>query len=302
MRNHPLNCEASHSAKMYVADKTSEKLYPDDAPNLVPIRVNGDGNCLPCSASLLAFGDQKYYKEMRARIVIELATHEEYYLNSQNLGADLDEKGPKNLAKMYCQHSSHCNTAQLDEESVKKIFRLEVCDVAIDKVWMSIWELHAIASIFRKKVTSIYPKMSSVFPNVTPTQESCVRSELHRTLHPRESSISSDTVPHPAIMWTRMGKVGPGELWSTNHFVPCLPNTGTTEHSGTRPHCWSEREPDESKAPKMEPPKSSRTSNSASGSRKRSKGTTTSEQKTAGTPDIRGFFQNFAFQKKPKMD
>ena len=220
---YPLQHDDSLDAKFYEPDKSASKLFPQDTPKLVPIAVGGDGNCLPRSASLLAFGNQNQHEELRARIVVELAAHEEFYLESKNLGADLQGLGPTDLAKNYCQHSPHCQTSQLDAESVRSIFRQEVCSVAKKGVWMSIWEVHAIASILGKRLMSIYPQLTSIYPNLSKDSESSVRSELHRTLLPRESSSSPEAVPLPAIMWTRMGGLRPGEIWATDHFVPCLP-------------------------------------------------------------------------------
>jgi hypothetical protein len=66
-------------------DKVSMDLFPDqDFPDLVPVRVAGDGNCLPRSASMLIFGDQQHHLEMRVRMACELALNKEFYLNNEN--------------------------------------------------------------------------------------------------------------------------------------------------------------------------------------------------------------------------
>ena len=48
---------------------------PDDAPPFLPVRIYGDGNCLPRCASLMAYGTQDHYNEMRILIALELAIH-----------------------------------------------------------------------------------------------------------------------------------------------------------------------------------------------------------------------------------
>ena len=83
----PLECK-TFDAKQYAADQSSLSLYPDDAPELVPIEVYGDGNCLPRSASIFESGSQTHHEEMRTRIVVKLAAHGNHYLDSNNLDND----------------------------------------------------------------------------------------------------------------------------------------------------------------------------------------------------------------------
>ena len=49
--------KAFNPSRMKV-DEISLDLYPQDVPQLLPIDVYGDGNCLPRCGSVLAFGDE----------------------------------------------------------------------------------------------------------------------------------------------------------------------------------------------------------------------------------------------------
>ena len=54
-------------------DAVSLPLKPDDAPpHHFPVWVLGDGNCLPRTLSILAFGHPENFVEMRMRIIAEL--------------------------------------------------------------------------------------------------------------------------------------------------------------------------------------------------------------------------------------
>jgi hypothetical protein len=48
----------------------------------LPAIVEGDGNCLPRSASVACFGTETAHEEIRTRIGIEMALHKEQYINN----------------------------------------------------------------------------------------------------------------------------------------------------------------------------------------------------------------------------
>ena len=64
-------------------DKTAETLLASHytQENAKPILTRGDGNCLFNAASLAICGSDKLSIELRVRTVIELAAHQNYYLN-----------------------------------------------------------------------------------------------------------------------------------------------------------------------------------------------------------------------------
>ncbi|GFS09772.1 LOW QUALITY PROTEIN: hypothetical protein ElyMa_003044900 [Elysia marginata] len=71
--------------KKDVVDSPAMKILLDATPDfqehLLPVKIFGDGNCVPRSLSLLSFGDQDQHQEIRCRIVIELATNFHDFLN-----------------------------------------------------------------------------------------------------------------------------------------------------------------------------------------------------------------------------
>ena len=70
-----LNCYSNINT-----DRISSQLYPLDASvDHLPIQVYGDGNCFYGSLSLLVFGHDKFYKEMRVRVVFEMVSNLKLY-------------------------------------------------------------------------------------------------------------------------------------------------------------------------------------------------------------------------------
>ena len=83
--------------------------YPNDLVGRIPVSVIADGNCLPRSGSVLAFGSEAFHFEIRCRIIIELVKNKRCYLDvkEMNKGISLpsDEAGP--LSKhIQCSRSS----------------------------------------------------------------------------------------------------------------------------------------------------------------------------------------------------
>eukprot|EP00745_Piridium_sociabile_P030649 TRINITY_DN50875_c0_g1_i4.p1 TRINITY_DN50875_c0_g1~~TRINITY_DN50875_c0_g1_i4.p1 ORF type:complete len:932 (+),score=185.05 TRINITY_DN50875_c0_g1_i4:61-2856(+) len=212
-----VECSNSLQVEHYHSDAKSVELYPEDAPDLVPVEIFGDGNCLPRSASLLMCETQNSHQEMRARIVVELAAHENFYLDNRNLqgtpplSQTLDLTSNSCMTKSYAVYSDHFCMQPLNFDSIKDIFRREVCTATVPGSEMGIWQLHAVASILRRPLVSIYPSFVS----------HSVRKDLHRQIQPRIMDDKSAVVP--AIMWTRLGSDLPENVWRPNHFVVCLP-------------------------------------------------------------------------------
>lgn len=89
-------------AESYVTDTESLALYPEDSPPLLPIKIYGDGNCLPRSGSVLAFGTEQNHTELRARMTCELALNAEVYLKDSFLSTGHRVNDCK---KLYAQYS-----------------------------------------------------------------------------------------------------------------------------------------------------------------------------------------------------
>ena len=93
--------------KDYNLDAKAADLYQSDRPNLCPVTIHGDGNCLPRCASLLASATQELHVEMRVRIVSELCSNEDFYLNNDSLRGDASHLELVSLTVEY-RNASPC--------------------------------------------------------------------------------------------------------------------------------------------------------------------------------------------------
>ena len=67
-------------------DEIAKQLMPPDSnPELVPVTVIGDGNCLFWSISLVLFGDEDHHCELRVRSSVELACNIHAYMKQDTI-------------------------------------------------------------------------------------------------------------------------------------------------------------------------------------------------------------------------
>ena len=138
-------------------------LVPDDiisSCHLTPVQVTGDGDCLPRSGSVLVFGDENHPMEMRARIAIELATHEDEYLDHSFLkqGTNLTDKKAKILPTSFTMYSDHYMPGRrITKRVIREVFRKEVRKVGELRSFMGIWQLFALSNVLMKPIYSVYP-------------------------------------------------------------------------------------------------------------------------------------------------
>ncbi|WAR23449.1 LOW QUALITY PROTEIN: hypothetical protein MAR_037118 [Mya arenaria] len=102
----------------------------------LPVCVQGDGNCLPRSGSILAFGDEDHHTEIRCRIVIEMVTNIHLYLSVEYL-----QKGAGNLGKeaKHLVHTYSMFTEQYVPEKrlvPRNIYKKEVLETCKNKTYM----------------------------------------------------------------------------------------------------------------------------------------------------------------------
>lgn len=122
-------------------DGDALNLYPADVEQssvIYPVAVTGDGNCLPYTGSVLAFGQENYGQEMRVRIVFELAIHKDLYLSNEHLRAGLAEDGTINdFPIAFAMYSEKCVPGiLLNKETVTEIYQNEVIDACNDKSYI----------------------------------------------------------------------------------------------------------------------------------------------------------------------
>ena len=190
--------------------------YPDDVPYckaLYPSKVPADGNCLPSCGSVFGYGFPNFSNEVRLRILCELVLHENKYLNNEFLLAGLsDTVRDRNLVRAYAQYSDMWVPGmRLNEDTIKSIYRMELHKIKINHSFMGIWQIHALSSVLKIPIFSVYPKKG--VPSVC--------QHLNRLVMPRLGKQIS--IPR-YILWTstRTDEMV-HEYWNPNHFVPCLP-------------------------------------------------------------------------------
>ena len=120
-------------------DLPSLELYPIDfSPHWIPYKNRPDGNCLYRAASQAVWGNEEGHTEMRIRVAIEMAVHEDKYLDSEYLSRGMEEQNPEmlscgdhverkkcqeNMASNYCQYLSTYKASKLTKEEIQHHYR-----------------------------------------------------------------------------------------------------------------------------------------------------------------------------------
>jgi len=116
-------------------DQKTMDIYPDDVQQTYvtfPVSVKADGNCLPYSGSVLAFGKDSHATEIRVRIIIEQALNEQYYLDQTNLEKGLKESPRYDIKKTFAMHSDEYRhgTDHLNvQTTIQQIYQREVMKI-----------------------------------------------------------------------------------------------------------------------------------------------------------------------------
>ena len=191
-----------------------------DAPNLIPISIFGDGNCLPRTLSTGIFGSDNQYIEMRLRILIEGVLHTERYLHQRYmaLGASRKYKKTKNLATVYAQYSKYMTPfpprveGETDYvrnlkvmECLRQTFEKELFAIRKPGEYMSMWQLFQAANCINRPIRVFFPRRGS----------DDFRADFNRMVKPWDPRYRNREPL--VIMWTPT--VEDGEV---NHFVPLL--------------------------------------------------------------------------------
>ena len=141
-------------------DMNALALMPDDIPeDLFPVDIQADGNCLVHCGSLAAFGSQDFTYEMRVRCAIEMILHEEEYLNADFLSRGLETTRAQ--AHEWAQYSRDyippAAVQKLGPEQCRIIYRREIISLLTDKMFCGLWQVYALASVLKAKISSVYP-------------------------------------------------------------------------------------------------------------------------------------------------
>ncbi|VDH99491.1 Hypothetical predicted protein [Mytilus galloprovincialis] len=204
-------------------DKLSLDIWPQDEPQKhilkYPVCVKGDGNCLPRAGSVLANGNEESHLEVRTRMVIEIVTHEDVYLDEYylNRGTTGEDKHIVNNLVMYSD--SYIAGDRITPAVARRILREDTFNFAKLGAYGNAWLIFALSSILKCSLFAIYPQKGNPV----------VRSHLNREVCPRMTK-SSDVV---YLMWTSTRtKEMRDEHWIPNHFVPVLPLQSNDQEKG----------------------------------------------------------------------
>lgn len=108
-----------------IVDNVSLQLFPEKdqfCSGFQPVRVYGDGNCLPRTGSLYAFGDEHHHNEIRCRIVLEMCVNIKFYTLKEN--------------KVYAQYSQEYDPGKtMNNDEFIKVFKRTVVSFANPGAW-----------------------------------------------------------------------------------------------------------------------------------------------------------------------
>lgn len=183
-------------------DSYSQGLVPTTkASAYVALNTTGDGNCFFRAASILAFGHEHKHEEMRLRIIVELATNSEFYLQDKD-----NERRIAAQEQVFVQKSEKKNV-KIDRNILKTEFEIDVLTTASPSTRASDWHLQALGTVLNRLVQSVFPECGTVE----------TREYYDAVFVPRRCDPEKDRV---TIMWTRTGD--DTTPFIPNHFVPLI--------------------------------------------------------------------------------
>ncbi|XP_056020048.1 uncharacterized protein LOC125678236 isoform X3 [Ostrea edulis] len=203
----------------FVADAVANylpKTIPHELTSALPVLIFGDGNCLPRSASVLAFGNETNHEEIRVHIIVELVKNIRHYLNPNYLGkgVEAEDREKQNICVTYAMFSDLFTPGEkLTPLSIERIYQKEILQICQRNTFMGIWQICALSTVLKTRIYSIYPKLGAMLCQKT----------LNRYIDPvgmtNQSTISC------GILWTSNRHLTE-DNWVPNHFVPLIPVTG----------------------------------------------------------------------------
>ena len=190
-------------------DRYSNRILPCDIPNhplLFAKKIYGDGNCLARCGSMLAFGTEEHFVELKVRMIVELVQNEQLYLDNDYLKVGHHDRS--NYAKNFAMCSPQVGRETLvDDSDIRLVFQREVFEYRKPGVYAGMWQLFALSNVLKTNLFSAYP-MGYGYN---------VRGDYHRMIIPHTDSSSI-----VYIMWTSLGGELDPKKWSPNHFITLL--------------------------------------------------------------------------------
>ena len=104
-----------------------------------------------------AYGSEEFHLEMRTRMICELVTNENKYLDESYLAEGADPASNINVANHFAVFSEFSNDNVLTPVAIQRIFRTEIQSLCSAGTYMGIWEIAALANVLGRNVVSVYP-------------------------------------------------------------------------------------------------------------------------------------------------
>lgn len=168
-----------------ISDNFSNSIIEQFAPGeeIEALRASADGSCLFHSVSTLLAGSEKLSEELRVHTAYEMVENINFYID-------------------YHQTTGIQKCSPDYEDSV-----MDCCNPC---GYSSLWTIHALATIIRRPIDSIYPAVNGLSDN-------CI-GLMNRTFHPRQKTDNKAI----RVMWTSTYKPEQHRIWTPNHFVPII--------------------------------------------------------------------------------
>ncbi|XP_036181311.1 vertnin [Myotis myotis] len=194
--------EGGPSRQVLEVDSVALSLYPEDAPrSMLPLRCQGEGSLLFEAASLLLWGDAGLSLELRARTVVEMLLHRQYYLQGM-----IDSKVMLQAVRYSLCSEESPEMTSLPSATLEAIFDADVKATCFPNSFSNVWHLYALASILQRNIYSIYPMRNLK-----------IRPYFNRIIRPRRC----DHVPATLhIMWA--GQPLTRHLFRHQYFAPVV--------------------------------------------------------------------------------
>ena len=193
-------------------DEATRANMPEDIGSvnghqLLPITVSADGNCLPHTASTLAFGHQNADDEMRVRILTEMVVHDEVYLDSDHLrkGAEMTDREARQLLNNYCMYSGQfAISGKITKSGILQTFQSEALEIRHNFTFMGFGSCLPYQVCLAPHYFQFTPiRVYRAFGKISTVELSHVfkihAMSLHWCGRPRVSGIWQGTTSHPII-------------------------------------------------------------------------------------------------------
>ncbi|XP_071961070.1 uncharacterized protein [Antedon mediterranea] len=185
-------------------DQNAEQLIDSEFIHLKPVCVSDGVNCLFSAASVIYYGSEDNFLELKLRTVIELAYHKDHYMRQKAL--------IKCIKAEYALTKLEENDVLTKPKDVEANFENSIRQTLSEQNLFSLQgnsiQLFGLASVLNCNIQSVFPTMGA-----------SETSPLNVLITPRKEQENPATV---FIMWSRHTPLPEDGQFVPNHFVPLL--------------------------------------------------------------------------------